>query len=276
MNDAAANLPVLKMLAEPEPPDENVPVESDSATGRKGWSRTRWFTVIALVFATHIALIFLFGEKKEIVPRAVTNVPTLTLANNSYELLALNDPTLFVLPHQRDFASAVWLKMPVVNQPSFRWTEPPRPLPLSANNLGAMFGQFMQTNFFASRPFDFKPAAELSMPTLPTEPMRAQNSTMQVEGELAQRQLLSEISLTNWPYADVIAPSKVQVLVDAAGNVISTVLLPPDNGFTAANYYDAADQRALEIARALRFAPSSSLTFGRIIFNWHTVPTASP
>jgi TonB family protein len=57
----------------------------------------------------------------------------------------------------------------------------------------------------------------------------------------------------------------VQVLVDAAGNVVSTVLLTPSG-------YDAADQRALELARALRFTPSSSLTFGRIIFNWHTVP----
>ena len=271
MNDFGGNLPVLKMLVEPEPPDKNLPTEPDSAPERKGWSRTRWLTVIALVFAAHVALIFLFGEKKEIAPRAVTNVPMLKLAGNS-ELLALNDPTLFVLPHQRDFASAVWLKVPDVKQPSFRWTEPPRPLPLSADKLGMAFGQFMQTNFFASEPFDFKPAAELSTPTLPVEPAPAQNSTMQIEGELAQRQLPAQINLTSWPYADVIAPSKVQVLVDAAGNVVSAILLPPDNGFTAADYYDAANQRALEIARALRFAPSSSLTFGRIIFNWHTVP----
>jgi hypothetical protein len=70
----------------------------------------------------------------------------------------------------------------------------------------------------------------------------------------------------------VIAPSKIQVLVDAAGNVVSTVLLPPDNGYAAADYYAAADQRALELARALRFAPSTNLTLGRVIFNWHIVP----
>jgi TonB family protein len=109
----------------------------------------------------------------------------------------------------------------------------------------------------------------LSTPTLPVEPAPAQNSTMQIEGELAQRQLLpSQISLTNWPYADVLAPCVVQVLVDAAGNVVSTVLLTPSG-------YDAADQSALEIARALRFTPLSHLTFGRIIFNWHTVPPAA-
>jgi hypothetical protein len=260
MNDATANSPALE-LAEPK--------------RSKGWTPARWLAVIALVFTTHVALIFLFGAKKEIVPRAVTNVPTLTLANDSGELLALNDPTLFALPHQRDFASAVWLKMPAVKQPLFRWTEPPRWMPLAADGLGATFRQFMQTNFFASQPLDFKPVAELNIPTLPGEPAPAQNSTIQIEGELAQRQLPVEISLTNWPYADVLAPCVVQVLVDAAGDVVSAVLLPTENNLEAASHYDAADQRALEIARALRFTPSSRLTFGRIIFNWHTVPPAN-
>lgn len=253
MNEAAANPPALE-LAGPK--------------HGEGWTLKRWLAVIALVFVAHVALIVLFGEKKEIVPRAVTNVPTLKLADNSDELLALNDPTLFALPHQRDFASAVWLKMAAVKQPSFRWTEPPRWLPLSADGLGAAFGQFMQTNFFASHPPDFRPVPELSTPTLPVEPSLAQNSTMQIEGELAQRQLPTQISLPNWPYADVLVPCVVQVLVDTAGNVVSTVLLTPSG-------YDAADQSALEIARALRFTPLSHLTFGRIIFNWHTVPPAA-
>jgi len=250
MSNAPANSPALELAG---------PKHSE------GWTPARWLAVIALVFATHVALIFLFGAKKEIIPPAVTNVPTLALATDSDELLALNDPTLFALPHQRDFASAVCLKMPDVKQPSFRWTESPRWLPLSAGGLGAAFGQFMQTNFPASYSFDFKPVADLSTPTLPVEPALAQNSTMQIEGELAQRQLPSEISLTNWPFADVLSPCVVQVLVDAAGNVVSTVLLTSSG-------YDAADQRALELARALRFTPSPSLTFGRIIFNWHTVP----
>ena len=236
------------------------------------WTRSRWLTVIALVFAAHVALLFVFGGRKQIVPRAVTNVPTLKLADNSSEWLALNDPTLFALPHQKDFASAIWLQTAALKQPSFRWTEPPRWLPLSADELGLAFNQFMQTNHFASFELQLKPPVKLSAPGLPIEPALAQNSTLRVEGELAQRQLPSQINLTNWPYANVIAPSKVQVLVDAAGNVVSTVLLPPDSGFAAADQYDKADQRALELARAARFAPSSHLTVGRMIFNWHTVP----
>ena len=46
----------------------------------------------------------------------------------------------------------------------------------------------------------------------------------------------------------------------------------PTVGYAAADQYDQADQRALELARAARFAPSSRLTIGRMIFNWHTVP----
>jgi hypothetical protein len=241
------------------------------------WSRSRWLTLIALVLAAHIGFIFAFGERRQIVPRTVRNVPTLTLAADSDELLALNDPTLFAQPHQRDFAAAVWLKMPDVKQPSFRWTESPRWLPLSADELGAVFGRFMQTNFFASYRLDFKPPPKLSALPLPVEPALAQNSTMQVEGALAQRRLPAQINLPDWPYPDVIAPSKVQVLVDAAGKVVSAVLLPSDNSLEAAGHYDAADQRALELARAVHFAPAPRLTVGRIIFNWHTIPPpASP
>ncbi len=240
--------------------------------GGGSWTRNRWLTIIALIFAAHVLLLFVFGGRKQIVPRAATNVPMLKLADNSSEWLALNDPTLFVLPHQKDFASAIRPQTAASNQPSFRWTEPPRWLSLSNAELGLVFNQFMQTNRFASFELQLKPPLKLSAPELPAEPATAQNSTLRIEGELAQRQLPSPINLTNWPYANVIAPSKVQVFVDAAGNVVSTVLLPPDSGYTAADQYEKADQCALELARAARFAPSSHLTVGRMIFNWHTVP----
>jgi hypothetical protein len=258
MNDAPANLPTIE-LGGPNPPAE-------------GWSRQRWLTLIALVFAAHVGLIFIFGTKKQIVPSAVKNVPQLQLADNDNELVALDDPTLFALPNAKDFAAAVWLKMPAIAPPDFRWTESPRWLALADGKLGATFVQFMQTNRFAAFQLDFKPPPQLSEPVLPVEPALAQISTLQIAGDLAQRRLLNRLDLPSWPYANVIAPSKVQVLVNEAGNVFSPVLLPPDNGFTAADYYAAADQRALELAHTARFAPAPRVTFGQLIFNWHTVP----
>ena len=67
---------------------------------------------------------------------------------------------------------------------------------------------------------------------------------------------------------DVIAPSKVQVLVDEAGNGASVVVLESSG-------LPEADQRALRLARNLRFAPAPALTFGEITFRWHTLPAAS-
>lgn len=261
MNDAPSNLPTAG-FATPNPDGE-------------GWSHTKWLTLIALIFAAHIAFIFAFGKKREIISRAVVHVPALKLANDSDKLIALNDPTLFALPHERDFTSAVWLKMSDVKQPPFRWTEPPRWLPLSAKNLGAAFQQFMRTNYFAGHQLDFKPQPKLNAPVFPVEPPLAQNSTLQIAGELARRRLLNEINLPPLPYNDVIAPSIVQVLVNAAGNVVSAVLLPSENSLAAASRYDVADQRALEIACRLRFTPAAQLTFGKIIFNWRAVPSAA-
>ncbi len=254
--------------AAPEAPPRQEP------PGGGSWTRSRWLTLIALIFAAHVLLLFAFGGRKQVVPREVTNVPTLKLADNSSEWLALNDPTLFALPHQKDFASAIWLPAPALKPPSFRWTELPRWLLVSTNELGLAFSQFMQTNRFAGLELQLKPPVKLSAPVLPVESALAQTSTLQIQDDLAQRRLLDPINLPSWPYANVIAPSKVQALVNEAGDVVSAVLLPPDNGFTAADQYDQADQRALELARTARFAPSSRLTIGRMTFNWHTVPPA--
>ena len=235
-----------------------------------GWSRKRWLTLVTLVFAVQVALIFALGEKRFPSPRTVTNVPQLTLADSSSELIALDDPTLFALPHANDFASAVWGGITNVTQPSFRWMEPSGELLSPAGeNLGEVFTRFMRTNQFAGQPLDFNPEPKLSEPILPLQPAFAGNSALSIEGELAQRKWLNPASLTNWPYADVIAPSRVQMLVDAAGDVVSAVLLPPDN--PGETHYDAADRSALEFARAARFSPSSRLTIGEFIFNWRTV-----
>ena len=142
----------------------------------------------------------------------------------------------------------------------------------AGEDLGAIFIRFMQTNQFAAPVLDFKPEPKLSEPVPPLPPAFAENSTPHIEGELAQRKWLNPVNLTNWPYADVIAPSRVQVLVDAFGDVVSAVLLPPDDPEMAASHYDVADQRALELARTARFSPSLRLTIGQLIFNWRTVP----
>ena len=243
----------------------------------EGWSWRRWLTLVTLVFAAQVALIFVLGEKKMPAPRAVMNVPHLTLADNTSEWIALDDPTLFALPHANDFAFAARRQMPVPPQPTFRWTEPPGELPSPApEHLGAVFTRFMQTNPFASPLLDFKPEPELSEPVLPLPPAFAENSTLRISGELEGRRLLNanQIQLPSLPFNAVLAPSRVQAFVDPEGNVVSAVLLPSENPLETLGRADIGDTNALAIARSLRFAPSSRPMFGELIFNWRTVPLA--
>jgi TonB family protein len=238
-------------LAEPKPPGE-------------GWTQQKFFLVLAFVFAFHVALIFLFGTKKPIIPRALTNVPHLQLADNADEFIGLGDPTLFARPNAHDLVTAYWRRTPAVKPPNFDWTEPPLYLPPAPENFGAAFRAFVQNNTSAKFSLDFKPEPKLTAPELALDDAMPQATTMHISGELGQR-LLNPVELPSLPRNDVVAPSKVQALVDTAGNVASAVVIEP-------NADTDADQRALQLARRLRFAPAPHLTFGDITFNWHTVP----
>jgi hypothetical protein len=270
-----------------------------------GWTSTRWVAAIAIVFALHVVLIFIFGARKPIPPVPVKNAPSLTLVRSSgNSWIALNDATLFALPNPNGFSGPMWTAYPPLPFHKQDWTEDPHwladtaSLPLS--ELGAAFNGFMQTNYFAGVQFGFFLPPSLAAPVILSQPTLAQNSTLQIRGEIAKRPLLNSFDLPSWPYADVIAPSVVQVLVDAAGNVVSATLLPPNNSLQPsavrflpqeslppAIQYPKADQHAVELARSARFAPlspyagsieSNPLTrfsMGELIFNWQTVPVTA-
>lgn len=235
---------------------------------RHGWPMSRWLLLIALVLGMHVTLIFMFGARKTITPRPVTNVPKLELANGSSEWLALNDPTLFALPNREGFAWPPWLKPPGLHvlMPDWTKTERLRWLELSngAANLGAAFNRFMQTNRFASFQFVVKPPPHFAMPVVPLEPAFARTSTLRIEGNLAKRPLVSPMKLPSVPYDNVLQPSEAQVLVNAAGEVVSAVLL-------SSSGYTVADEQALALARAARFAPAAGLTIGQLTFDWRVI-----
>jgi TonB family protein len=71
----------------------------------------------------------------------------------------------------------------------------------------------------------------------------------------------------------VLQPSTVQVLARGDGSVISATLLTRSG-------LAAADQRALDLARAAQFAPltppadSRRFQWGRLVFLWHAIEPA--
>jgi len=263
MNEAGANPTALA----PAPPAGSL-VDG-------GWSRKRMLFFIGLAVAVHVALIFAFGTKKKIVPRTVTAVPQLQIASRADELLELDNPALFALPNPRDFSSSVWQEPPTITPPSFRWKATQGELALASERLGAAFSLFMQTNRFGDFPLDFKPPPQVAELASQFGLALPQQSALQVSGALAQRPLLAQPALPTLNVSDIIAPSKVQVLVDQSGNVISAVLLPADNSLETAGRRDTGDTNAVNLARSLKFAPAPRLAFGEVTFYWHTTPPVS-
>ena len=255
MSDLPADSPALPG---PKPPSE-------------GWSRKKFFLVLGFVFAFHVALIVLFGTKKQIVARHTANVPHLQLANRN-EFIALSDPTLFARPNLHDLVTAFWRRIPPVSQPNFdRSDEPPHYLPPAPESFGAAFHNLMQQTPLAEFPLNLKPEPKVTVPEAPLDITMPQATTLQISGELARRRLLNTNfaeHLPSRPMNDVLQPTTVRVLVDTTGNVLSPVVLEHSGD-------NDSDQLALQLASRLRFAPATGLTFGEITFTWHTEPLAS-
>ena len=259
MNDASA-IPA----AAATPPTPSTP---DSGTLKK-----KFLLLVVFAVATHLALIYLFGAKKNFTPRPPAKVPQIQLANAADQLIELDNPALFALPNARDFSAIVWQKNSIIATPSFRYREEPRWLTLAPKNLGAAFAQFIQTNRFGNFTPDFKPLPQFAVLTGSGASALPQRTTLEISGTLAARKLLSAPALPALLLNDIIAPSTVQVLVDRSGNVLSAVLLPLENFIEAAGRTSPGDTNAATIARGLRFAPAPQPTIGEIIFRWQTVP----
>jgi len=237
------------------------------------WSRRRWIIIIGLVFAAHIGLIFVFSDRRPALSRPPTSGTTLGLAENYDELLALNDPTLFALPHRKGFAGTTWLRVPEVTLQPFGWTEPPQYLALPMKELGLSFARLMNTNLQTSFELETSSTPALPVPTEaePGMEMRT-NSTLRLGNGLSGRRLLNPPVLRSWSSPDLLTNNVVQVLVDADGRVMSAIRLSklPGSGL------EETDKEALELARTARFEPlpdqRAGPTLGTMIFEWHSLP----
>lgn len=243
-----------------------------TAPTERAWPWHRWTLFLGMAFAAHIGFIFAFGDRKPIVPRAIVNAPALQFTTRRSEREQLDDPTLFALPHPNGFAGAAWLRRPQIEFAPFRWTEPPRLLALSGDQLGATFQQHQDLKGFARLQIETLPPPKLTpLPPPDLTFITARRSIISRGGELTQRRWLNApTELPDWPAPDWLTNSVVQIWVEADGQTLSPALLLPGSGSKE------ADQLALKIARAARFAPLSSaaakLTGGTLIFEWHTVP----
>jgi hypothetical protein len=195
--------------------------------------------------------------------------------------MAIWDPTLFALPHRQGFSAGAWTVNPPPETRSAPVPEPLEYLALADQPLGADFNRLVATNRFEFAPARPEPPPQLALPAFFSPPAIPAPSRVRVEGELAGRALLKPIEPPAWPHSEILANTVVQIVVDADGRMVAPgVMLPPGSGSKT------ADQMALELARKASFesvrssgpAPAASqagsLTWGKLVFEWQTVPEA--
>lgn len=257
------------------------------------WSTTRWGTLIGLVLATQLGLIFWLGRPQRVSPSVPELAPTLqltepraaqvlalndptlfTLLPHAAQILALNDPTLFALPHREGFSGPAWLILPARDFRPFIWSEAPRWLDVVEGQLGSDFKAFMATNALESLPSFERPDLQLKVPEQAVSGSLPDHSTLRLMGALAARRLLMTPTLPSWPSAVMLTNSLVQLMVGADGKPISATLLAKSGS-------SEADQHALRAARDARFAPldtndptspQAGISWGQLIFEWHSLP----
>ena len=242
------------------------------------WSGRRWWGLVMLIFGVQLALIFWLGDTSRSSPGRAVPAFTLKLAGSaSAELLALNDPTLFALPHRQGSVGPASPATPRPDPRAFQWPEPTNSLRLAVDPLGAVFSHYIETNEVNALqlPALLKPTPALS--SLPPPAVSAERSTLLLEGDLAPRRLITPLSLRSWTNLDILANSVVRIAVDAEGRPVAPTLLSRSGS-------SEADQYALEQARAARFEPlrrnptetslhpGADLSLVMMVFRWHTVP----
>jgi TonB family protein len=236
--------------------------------------------MLALVFTVQLALIFWLGARGPVYAGRPAAVPTLRIAGSALdELLALNDPTLFALPHQQGFAGPAWLTVTNFGADPFVWSEPSRWLQLPLEELGAVFRNYIATNQFNPPAAPSRLEPEFVAPEVSSAFDLPQQSALRLTGGLAELPLSPHIILTSRTNSDILTNSVVQVLVGGDGRPVSVTLLSGSGS-------KEADQTALQTAVQAHFqlpaigsgAPEGrlrALTWGQMIFEWHTLPPPS-
>jgi hypothetical protein len=247
---------------------------------------------VGFLVAAQVGLLTLLSDRTPVTPRQPPPSPRFSLAPDRAiehylaQHLAADDPTLLGLVNPRGFSGPAWLSVPAPTHELRAWAEPPRWLAPEVDALGAGLWRVVRVGGDVSLSGIEKPAPEFLTVELPTAPLPV-HSTLHLEGDLAARPLAAPLELPDWPSSELLTNSVVQLAVNAAGEVFCATLLSV-RGLKGAEQ-KAADARAVTLARGARFKPLplaspavppgaavESLSWGTIVFRWHTLPLPTP
>jgi TonB family protein len=244
------------------------------------WPARKLVVAIVIALGAQVVLIHWFSARGELKTRMPDARPALQLFNGvRSEWLRITDPTLFARAHPDGVSATAWLDIPTHNYRPAEAPDAPAWLALAPERLGATFQEYVK---------NYQPegvSLRSWQPPSVTEPTRLRyppmpESHVRVQGPLAARGILSTPPLPAWTNADILRPTRVQVLVDAWGNPMTAALLQ-SSGLAE------ADQAALAISQKIAFGPQppnvvnatrtpeTDLTPGWLIFTWRTLAPAT-
>jgi hypothetical protein len=243
------------------------------------WMLRRWLLVVVLIAVLQTGLIFWLGARTLGRGRRNNSGPRVYLpADQQAELAEGSNPTLFVLATRHGFSGPAWLAVSGIQNTLPDWSEPARPLDRPIREFGETLRRFVANNLSTPLEVAAKTEPQLDAVELYLVPdLAPAQSTLTLEGQLADRPLFSKFKLKSWPADDILTNSIVLAGVDRNGRVFSAVLL-------AKSRSKDADESALNLAKSFQFQPlrgsdparpgasPSALAWGRLVFHWQTVP----
>jgi hypothetical protein len=252
----------------------------------RSWPRLKWLIVIVCILSLQTAFFFWFTLPPRLQPRPGPAGLSIRMPDGQpAELPGSVSPLVLVRPDAHGFSGRAWLQIPPVTNDLQESNPEPFLLPLQTDRLGTAITNALSNSL--ARPFE---VAALPGPRFddlnysPTAVATTPESTLSIEGELAGRPLLSRPSLKLQPADTILSNTVVYVVVDAQGRVFAPPVLASTDSLGTPT---AADAEALATAAGLLFQPltrlpgqpapaSFSLTPGRLVFHWQTVPKPAP
>ncbi len=239
------------------------------------WSRWRWGMVVMLIAGLQVGGLFVFARRghqwtePSPRPRGVHFGGNEMEGSRFGELIALNDPTVFVDPRGRGFSDFLWLAQPSIGYQITNRTEPYLWLAAEQRFLGDDFA----THVAGNMQFTGTLSSKLPPPFATFEEKQAgfpARAMVLVEGGLSGWQLAGGPPPTNASSA-LLTNTVIRLLVDPKGTPISASMMLSSGSTTA-------DQSAIEFARRVRLIrpgqddvrknATEPLVFGQLVLQW--------
>ena len=255
----------------------------------EGWSKQAIGIGVLIVFAAQLGVLFWLGRVPFAVraqPKSVPLrlMPEIVLTPDSGPGAAFSDPTLFSRPNRRGFSGTAWRRFSEVEHQLIDWNETPRLLENQPAPLGAAFREALPDHLAFVTDLPAKRPARSMAVEPPRLAVRA-TSELELRGSLAKRPVVRSVSVPAMPHNEALRRTRVRIGVNTDGYVVSATVL--DRLAKGDPFQAAADGRALELLRGIRFEPAKrarfdrpdrpgALEWGEVLFHWRTIAPPKP